>query len=250
MQFELIESPTPQKAVLHVKKASVGFMNALRRTILTQLPCFAINEVDMYENNSALYSEYIANRLGLLPLTFSDEVAADARISLTLNVQGPCTVYSRDLVSAESRITPVNGDFPLAELQEDQRLRFEAFAVLGAPHTHAKFQSATASYMLYPEIELKKNSPKVKEFLAQLPSHIFDAQGNVRPHHSDAVLWFIERNPELGSVKNAENEFIFQAESFNNLTALEQIHRALALMKEQSAELKKLVSKGGEEKEK
>ncbi len=239
MQFDIIEHTSPHKAVLHIKKTSIGFVNALRRAILSQLPNFAIDEVDLYENNSALFSEYIANRLGLLPLTYSDEVASDARISLTLNMQGPCTVYSKDIVSSEPRITPLNGDFPIAELQEDQRLRLEAWAVRGIGRTHAKFQCAHAAYQLYPDIELKKASPRVKEFLSQLPPHVLDEKGEIRPHYSDAVAWFIEQNPDLGTYTQKDDEFIFTIESYNGVPALTHLQTALTLIKDESTSFRK-----------
>ncbi len=174
MQFELIEKiGGDRKAVFHVKKASTPLVNAVRRAVLLSLPSYAIDEVDIYENNSPFFSEYLANRLGLLPLTYDKSVAADTKVSMTLSAEGPCTVYSKDLVTSEPKVAPVNGGFPIAELAEGQKLRLEGFAVLGKASLHAKFQCAHASFMNYPVFELKKNSPKVKEFLSKLTPSVF-----------------------------------------------------------------------------
>ncbi|HIP75315.1 MAG TPA: DNA-directed RNA polymerase subunit D, partial [Thermococcus paralvinellae] len=46
-----------------------AFANALRRTIIGEVPTFAIDEVEFYENDSALFDEIIAHRLAMIPLT-------------------------------------------------------------------------------------------------------------------------------------------------------------------------------------
>ena len=41
--------------------------NALRRSI-NEIPNVAIDEIEFYKNDSALYDEIIAHRLGLIPI--------------------------------------------------------------------------------------------------------------------------------------------------------------------------------------
>ncbi len=42
--------------------------NTLRRLIIIEVPVLAVDEVEFEKNNSGLYDEIIAHRLGLVPL--------------------------------------------------------------------------------------------------------------------------------------------------------------------------------------
>lgn len=241
MEMSILEKRGESLAVLHVKGASVGFANALRRTIISLLPSFAIDEVDFYENNSPLFNEIIANRIGMVPLTFDPKAAQDTKVSLTINAQGPATVYSKDLVSGDEKIAPVNGDFPIAELGDKQNLRVEAWAVCNNSKKHAKFQCAQASYSHYATFVVKKNTQKLQEFVKALPASCLDAKGNVVAWKCDAAVDFAQNNPDAAEYKEKEDEFVFMIESFNNITALGQLKAALELMGENAKELKKLL---------
>ena len=68
MKIEVLESKKDNLLLL-VKNTTPQVMNAIRRIILAEVPVLAINEVEIFENNSALFDEYIGHRLGLTALT-------------------------------------------------------------------------------------------------------------------------------------------------------------------------------------
>ncbi len=130
-----------------LKDANNAYANALRRMAMSHVKCFAIDKITFYENTSALFDEYIAHRIGLVPLVTPASGYSDTdEILFTLEATGPKTIYSRDLESSDKEVKVQNGNIPLIKLAQDQRLRIECKAVLGEGIKHAKFQPGIVTY--------------------------------------------------------------------------------------------------------
>jgi len=135
------------------------FANALRRTIISDIPAMAIDRVRVYENSSFVYDEMIAKRLGLLPLTtdlktysFRDDCKCGAKgcgrceVNLILEKAGPGMVYASDIKSQDPKVKPIYEKMPLLKLAAGQKVKLEMVASLGTTKKHAKYQSALASF--------------------------------------------------------------------------------------------------------
>ena len=153
-----------------VEGIDVPFANALRRTILADVPTFAVDEVEFFENDSALFDEIIAHRIGLIPLTtpverFSLDALEldDYTVTLSLEAEGPGMVYSGDLKSSDEGIKPANPDIPIVKLAEGQRLVFNAYAKLGRGKDHAKWQPGFVYYKYLTRIHVSKDVPDWEE---------------------------------------------------------------------------------------
>jgi DNA-directed RNA polymerase alpha subunit len=130
--MEVIEK-TPGRLVLRLH-ISEPLANALRRSV-SEISTLAIDEVEIFKNDSALYDELLAHRLGLVPLKTEKAMSSKTEIDLKLSKTGPCTVYSGDL---KGNAEIVYDKIPLTILGEGHKLEFVATAKLGKGIEHAK----------------------------------------------------------------------------------------------------------------
>ena len=100
--------------------------NALRRVIIAEVPTIAIDLVEVIENSSCLCDEFLAHRLGLIPLLSEkasemefpydyagdDESKTDVSIDLRVKCVSDNTVdvTSDDLICNDDRVVPIDYD--------------------------------------------------------------------------------------------------------------------------------------------
>ncbi|HIK01628.1 TPA: DNA-directed RNA polymerase subunit D [archaeon] len=131
-----------------LEESTSAFANAIRRIIMSEIPVLAIRDVTFIDNGSALYDEVLSHRLGLIPLKTPARMRADTEVKYTLVKKGPCTVYSGDMKSSDSKLAPSDEKIPIVKLLEGQNIKLEATASLGTGKDHAKWQAAIASYSI------------------------------------------------------------------------------------------------------
>ncbi|MWG33991.1 DNA-directed RNA polymerase subunit D [Halomarina oriensis] len=128
-----------------VRGVTPAFANGIRRAMVADVPTLSIDTLRVIENSSVMFDEMIGLRLGLVPLTTPPgEFEAGETVTLALDVEGPATAYSGDLVSADDLVKPADENVPIIDLKENQRLELEAEAVLDRGKTHAKHQGGVA----------------------------------------------------------------------------------------------------------
>jgi len=237
MKFEALSESQPNKLRVLVSGADEHFLNALRRTLNAEVPTFAIDEISFYENTSPLFNEYVASRLALVPLTFEEGVAPGTQISFSLEAEAQDaarTVYSRELQSSDPVIRVFCERVPLMRLGKGQKLRLEATAVQGAARNHAKFQSALASYSAMPDFHVSSKCDKCGECVKACPVKIISPHIKLTsPEQCLLCESCVESCPKAAiTVRPKPGEFVFFVESFNNLSASEQLERGLRLIGE------------------
>ena len=68
MDIEVIENKNNRLRFI-IKGSNDTFVNGLRRTIISEVPTLAIEDIILVENTSPVLDEILAHRLGLIPLT-------------------------------------------------------------------------------------------------------------------------------------------------------------------------------------
>ncbi|MBD3189346.1 MAG: DNA-directed RNA polymerase subunit D [Candidatus Heimdallarchaeota archaeon] len=175
MEIEVIEKAENRLRFI-IRGSNDTYINALRRTIISEVPVLAIEDIILVENSSPFLDEIIAHRLGLIPLTtVPDEftIASECEecggegchscsVDLSLDVEAsldaPRVVYSGDLSSPDEAIKPVSDKIPIAQLAPGQKITLEAIALFDRGKRHAKWSPVvTCSYRYYPEVDQDKD---------------------------------------------------------------------------------------------
>ena len=162
-----------------------SYANALRKSS-NEIPILAVDEVEISKNDSALFDEMLAHRLGLLPLsadktfTLPEECTCKGKgcskctAELTLKVSGEGTVLAKSLKS--KTVEPIYSEMPLVYLQKDQEIELVAKARLGKGKDHAKHSPGLVWIRAAsdePENEIGKENtkePEGEDFVLEIES--------------------------------------------------------------------------------
>ena len=175
-----------------LSNATESLANSIRRAMIAHVPTMAVDFIDIYMNTSSMYDEVLAHRIGLIPLktdlekynlreecTCKGEGCPSCQVSLRLNVEGPRTVYSGDLISDDPEIIPAFDNIPIVNLRDGQQLMLEATARLGFGKEHSKFQPVVAcSYKIIPEITINEKCNACMECVKICPRNVFSEEEN------------------------------------------------------------------------
>ena len=177
--------PNNMEVSFRLEGANVHLANALRRIMIAEVPSLAIEWVVVEKNESVMYDEFLAHRLAQIPIhadpekfrfleeygltnddfkqileegkieknnkVYTLEDIKDAYVEFTLEVTGPRTVYSGDLVSSNPEAQPAIKEIPIVKLNEGEQLKLKAYAILGQGKVHSKWSPVTVCY--YKELD-------------------------------------------------------------------------------------------------
>ena len=103
VEAKLVESKHGVDKLL-LKNIDVTLLNSVRRVIMNAVPVLAVQDVNVYENTSVMFDEMLAHRLGLIPLQTDKSYAKGDKVKLSLDKEGPGTVYSGDMKSSDPKV--------------------------------------------------------------------------------------------------------------------------------------------------
>ena len=206
-------------------QVSESLANAIRRST-AEVPTLAIDEVEIFKNDSALYDEMLAHRLGLVPLKTEKSMNAKTKIDLKLSKVGPCTVYSGDLTgSAEV----VYGKIPLTILGEGHKLELVGTAILGKGIEHAKYIPGLAYYRHLINVKSSSEADKIIEKSKSLFKS--EKKGSTwLADLTDADRNLIEK--ENKDSTSDSDELLFIVESYGNMPAEDIFRKAVEALED------------------
>ncbi len=235
--------------------------NALRRTMMADVPTMAIEDVVVVENTSPMRDEMLSHRLGLIPLKTdlesyiprefcdcqSELGCGKCSVTLTLEAEAAdssCTVYSKALDSSDPEVVPVNGEIPILKLAKGQKVKLEAYARLGTGREHAKWQPVAVS--VFKNAVRYSVAPKKCDLcggcVKACPRHILQEDDQriilVAPEDCDLCYKCKESCPkEALSIIPEKNAFVFTIESTGALPPEKIFNKALGILTEKSDDL-------------
>ena len=87
-----------------LEDTNFSFANAFRRAMINGVGSLAIDQVTFYENSSAMFDEYIAHRIGLVPIKTPKGYDEKDEVVFSLTADGPVTVLSKELASTSKDV--------------------------------------------------------------------------------------------------------------------------------------------------
>lgn len=228
-----------RKARFVVRNISPAFANAIRRSMLADVPTMAIDTVRIIENTSVMFDEMIGLRLGLIPLESPPgEFEIGESVSLSLDVSGEATAYSGDLVSADDSVSVADENIPIIDLNEGQRLELEAEAVLDVGSEHVKHQGGVAvGYRNLQRVEPVEEFGEFDDPEPHILRGVIEEDGELVPtetfDHDLRNLYPDERV----AIEEIEGTFVFHVETDGSMTVDELVLEAAATMRDRAAML-------------
>jgi len=144
---------------ISLKDTDVATANAIRRTIMNEVPTMAIDDIEILKNSSALFDEVLAHRLGLIPFktdlksyTSIDECTCEgatcAKCSVDFTLEGSKAdyIYSEEIKSKDPKIKSTEKNFPIVKLLSGQKIEVEGKITMNRGKVHSKWSPGLVFY--------------------------------------------------------------------------------------------------------
>ena len=228
---------TPE-GISFITDMNVSLANAIRRSV-GEIPILAIVEADIYKNDSALYDEIIAHRLGLLSLK-NQKMKNDQNIEMKMKVKG--SGDGIEIFAGELGDDIVYPDTPIVLLRDKQKIELIAKAKSGKGNVHAKFMPGLAFYKHIPKIKISSDGEKLGE-LANIYPKVFEMFGEKLKVKNPIACNLDEEDIKdyPGISIDFDDNLLFTIESWGQIEAKEIFTEACKALKGNLSEVSKVI---------
>ncbi len=214
--------------------------NAIRRYV-GQVPILAIDELEISRNDSPLYDETIAHRVGLVPLKMDK---SGEKGKLKLNVKREGTVYSGDM---KGHPEVIYKNIPITTLDKGQELEFTATVRLGKGTEHSKFFPGIMFYRSPSEITMDKEF--LEEVKKIVPNAEIKEKGNKIVVMDNKKTEIVDVCEGISNKKKKKAEIVFgkdliiTVESFGQIDAKDIFKESIDALRKDLTSVEKAIDK-------
>lgn len=211
--------------------------NAIRRSVYG-VPVSAVDEVEISKNDSALYDETIAHRIGLIPLKQSSK--KEGKLKLKSKKEG--FVYSGEM---EGDVKIVYDKIPITLLGKGQEVELTAKTKQGTASEHSKFLPGLFFYRTVLEIALDKDvAEKVKQIVPEVEVSVKGNKAiiidNKEKQIADVCEGLCEKEGKDIEVKPGK-ELIISIESFGQMNVKDIFTKSVEVLKKELEDFAKKI---------
>lgn len=198
---------------IDIKNCHPSIANAIRRILISETPSVAIHDVVIRENDTIFPDEYVAHRLGLVPIRVDPDVLDNNdKLKFELKKKNETSevieVYSRDihwipLENQDEIDLHMEPDILICKLAPGNTIDMELYAEKGVGMTHAKWSPVSlCSYRLMSKIVLLRDfegeeALKLQKCFSEGVIKIVDGRAVVDDPRKDTMSREVLRHPEF-----------------------------------------------------
>jgi len=220
-------------------KMSENIANAIRRSV-GLIPTIAIDEVEISRNDSPLYDETLAHRMGLVPIKNDKSFKEGDVLKFKLDSKKEGTVYSGDI---KGDVEVVYDKIPITLLSVEQEMKIKGKTKMGIGRDHAKFSPGTIFFRDVTEITMDKEFEK--DISSKFPQNEIKAKASkivVKDDQEKTLLDFCEGLAQKNKKKievEETGEMLFTVESFGQIKAEDVFKKAIDILKKEVKQIPK-----------
>tara|TARA_Y100000034_G_C6779767_1_gene348420 strand:- start:77 stop:859 length:783 start_codon:yes stop_codon:yes gene_type:complete len=245
------------KLTFLINGSDEAFTNGIRRLIIEEVPTLAVEDVEIKANNSALYDEMMALRLGLIPIKTDlksyrlpkneeEIIEKSARCTLQLKLKSSKKgyLYAEETQSADPKCTFVYPKMPITKILSKQKIDVTMTAVMGQGKEHIKWAPGWAHFKHQPVIKVGKIA-KPQVLVDAGSDGVFQIKAgklvvNEEKVYESKLLEYYAQVESQVSLTYSDN-FIFILESWGQLTNKEILQSAAQILLDKVEECESLL---------